>query len=125
MSVVLLEQLLETFNNRGLGCKLEVYECVLPTAFIEVGVVDTVTNTSHVKVLGKQSKELSYTDVVNQGASMLIDCIFAYGLSKILKDSKVTEENKNYTRLEPSKEFREKYEKLEEGSGELRKDNIE
>lgn len=125
MSVVLLEQLLETYNNKGQGVKFEVYNCILSTGLIEVGVVNTVTNTSHVKVNAIQSPELSHLECVGQGASMIIDCIFGYGLSKILKDSKITEENKNYTRLEPSKEFREKYEKLEEGSGELRKDNIE
>lgn len=116
MSVVLLEQLLETYNNKGQGCKFEVYNCILQTGMIEVGVVNTLTNTSHVKVNAIQTPELSHLECVGQGASMIIDCIFGYGLSKILKDSKVTEENKHYTRLEPSPEFKEKYGELEKGS---------
>lgn len=109
MSVVLLEQLLETFNKKSQRSKFEVYNCILPTGLIEVGVADTVTNISHVKVLATQSPELSHLECVGQGASMIIDCIFTYGLHSIIKEDKERKKLEN--------------EKLEEGSGELCENN--
>lgn len=102
MSVVLLEQLLESYNVNNPKSKFEVYNCILPTGLIEVGVLNTVTNISNIKVRAVQSPELSHLECVNQGASKIIDCIFDLGMCKVIKESN---------------------EKLEKGSGELCENN--
>jgi len=86
MSVVLLEQLLETYNLDEEVYKLEAYNCILPTGLIEVGILDTNANMSIIKVNAIQSPELSHLECVNQGASMIIDSVFKSGLELILPE---------------------------------------
>lgn len=87
MSVVLLEQLLESYNTNNPESKFEVYNCILPTGLIEVGVLNTVTNISNIKVRAVQSPELSHLECVGQGASKIIDCIFSLGMVKVIKET--------------------------------------
>lgn len=87
MSVVLLEQLLGEFNKEETLIKLETYNCVHPTTVIEIGVLDSISGTSLVKVNGSQTKEMSYKDVLEQGASKIIDYIFKQGISLINKEN--------------------------------------
>jgi len=87
MSVVLLEQLLEDYNLDEEVYKLEVYNCILPTGIIEIGILDTHANTSVIRVNAIQSPELSHLECINQGASMIIQSIFKSGLETILPEN--------------------------------------
>lgn len=90
MSVVLLEQLLEEFNKEETQINLDVYNVVLPNGSIEVGIVDTISDTSILKITGYQTKETSYQDVLEQGTSKMIDHIFKQGISMINKQNNET-----------------------------------
>ncbi len=85
MSVVLLKQLLDEFNKEETQIKLEVYNCIHPTTVIEVGIFDSVSETSLIKVTGSQTRDTSHDDVLEQGASKIIDFVFKQGISMINK----------------------------------------
>ena len=105
MSVVLLEELIESFNKSN-DTQLEVYSGVGKDVLVEIGVAERFENKPLINVRFKQSKGVPYNDGLDQGAAKIIDALFASGMNYLI----------NYVEK--------KDEELKEGSGELCEDNL-
>jgi len=94
MSVVLLEQLVEEVNSLKLIPEIEVYNGITKTGLIEIGLINKETEKSLLLVRAVQSPELSHLECLNQGSAKLIECVFGYGIERIIQANVRDEETK-------------------------------